>query len=138
MEEREKNGEYSADYVEKKRKFDQDEDQIRVYMLDFDDNFLLNCERDSDNEDQEEEFGIKEKAKLYLDQDQQQELDQAIQDSKKIDIPDSLHSWHHEFFNTGVKNIRQPSLISRDLSVSQKESHISELSGSKMIYHTRT
>lgn len=127
MEEKESNGEYLASFVEK----GQDEaEQSKVYLMDFDDDFLLNCERDSDNEEMEEENQIKLTAKLYLEQDDRENLDRALEDSKKIDSLDSAETWHHAFFNFGIKDIRQPSLISRDLSVSQKESHISELSAS--------
>jgi hypothetical protein len=129
VDEKERNGEYSATYIEKKK--NTEEDELNVYLLDFDDNFMLNCERDSDNEEMQEETQVKETAKLYLDEDAQENLDHAIEDSKKIDTVESADTWHQDFFHIGMRNIRQPSLISRNLSVGQKESHISELSASK-------
>ncbi|KAI8970407.1 hypothetical protein BDF20DRAFT_123656 [Mycotypha africana] len=127
LEERERNGEFGIEIGEKKNAEEELKEHRKAHLVDFDDNFLMN--EDDEKEAAMIEKDLREAARLYLEEETQENIDKVLKANKKqTEVVDALDRWHQSFFRSGVKHIRQPTLISKEVGIGQKEIHISELS----------
>ncbi|CAO3698153.1 unnamed protein product [Rhizopus microsporus] len=101
-------------------------DLISIADVQFDDNYIM----ESYTEEMEQEgLEIKDQVKDYLAPEEQEHLDNVFQAIKETEEIHRLEKdWNRPFFKDGIKCIREPCLISRDLFCGQKEIHLSELS----------
>lgn len=80
------------------------EDEFEInetYKSVFNDNFMLDSAEISDEETEGEL--LREAARIYLNQEAQNNIDQAIDESKNTEVVESTENWHQSFFRVGSK-----------------------------------
>lgn len=98
----------SNDLDKKMREFDsngmESEDEFEVnetYKSVFNDDFMLDSAEMSDGETEGEL--LRDAARIYLNHDAQNNIDQAINESKNAKVVESTENWHQSFFRAGSK-----------------------------------
>lgn len=99
--EKARNGEFGVN-VDVKEASQSDQEQNPIHTTHFDDDFILDSVYCADDDELEREK-MKEVARLYMDKEAQENIEQAIEETKQIEVVESKDCWNQDFFRPGSK-----------------------------------
>lgn len=99
--EKARNGEFGVEFDLKQDSLS-DQEQNTIHLSVFHDDFILDSAHCSDNEELEE-TKMKEAARMYLDEEAQENIEQAIEETKQVEVVESKDCWNQDFFKPGNK-----------------------------------